>query len=66
MYILGLEGMGLLVIVKEGVELPCTNGSVFFAIRGDVVCGFKVGFHLGFGFRSCQEFDLGVGVLEGG
>ena len=56
MYILGLEGMGLLVIVKEGVELPCTNGSVFFAIRGDVVCGFKVGFHLGFGFRSCQEF----------
>jgi len=66
MYILGLEGMRLFVVVDEGVELPCPNGGVFFAIRGNVLCGFKVGFQQGFGFRSGQEFELGVGVLEGG
>ena len=58
--------MRLFEIVEEGVELPRPRGSVFFAIRGNVICGFKVGFHLGLGFRSGQEFDLGVGVLEGG
>ena len=31
-----------------------------------MICGFKVGCHLGFGFRSGQEFDLGVGIGEGG
>ena len=31
-----------------------------------MICGFKVSFHFGFGFRSCQEFDLGVGIGESG
>ena len=58
--------MRLFVVVEEGVELPRPNGSVFFAIRGDVVCGFKVGCELSFGFRSGQELELRVGVLESG
>ena len=58
--------MRLFEIVEEGVELPRPRGSVFFAIRGDVICGFKVCCHLGLGFRSGQEFDLGVGIGEGG
>ena len=58
--------MRLFVVVEEGVELPSTGSGVCLTVGGDVVCGLEIGFQLGFGFRSGQELELRVGVLESG
>ena len=51
--------------MNEGIELPGTRGGVRLAVGGDVFCGLEVGFQLGFVLGRGQEFELGVGILEG-
>ena len=51
--------------MNEGIELPGTRGGVRLAVGGDVFCGLEIGFQLGFVLGRGQEFELGVGILEG-
>ena len=56
----------MLVVEDEGIEFPCTDGFISLAVRSNTVSRFVLLLQLGFGFGGSQEFELGVGVLEGG
>ena len=64
-YDLGLKRIHLFKVMNEGIELPGTRGGVRLAVGGDVFCGLEIGFQLGFVIGRGQEFELGVGILEG-
>jgi hypothetical protein len=54
-------------IVNEGVELPCTERSVIFAVCGNVAGGLVIGLQPGSKFLIIEDlFEFGVGVLERG
>ena len=57
--------MRYFVIVYKRVKFPGTRGGVCLAVGGDVFCGLEIGFQLGFVLGRGQEFELGVGILEG-